>query len=219
MDIVKLRNLSGLMSFTLLSAYFAMFHMDLGNTLVVVFLKLVSVIILPALVCFSWLYFWADSPDPFRYLSLWNCGTQVMFLAVNLVRVPPVQWGVAGWLYVGLSAVIVALYVTRLHNSKWGFFAAGGLILLNVAMVFIVTLTTYAMIHPFFAASQLEPVIYLGYFITELAVMGAVYSSSSQLYWHDILTKRREEALVEHVFNLLDEEATRRRVSETAQAA
>jgi len=217
-DAVKLRNLSGLVSLTLVSAYFAMFHMDLGNTLVVVFLKLVSVIILPATVCFSWLYFWADSLDPFRYLSLWNCGTQLIFLAVNLVRVPLSQWGAAGWLYVGLSAVIVAFYVTRLHNTKWGFFAVGGLILLNVALVFIVTLTTYAMMHPFFAASQLEPVRYLGYFITELAVMGAVYSSSSQLYWHDILTKRREEALVEHVFNQLDEEATRRRVSETSQA-
>jgi len=207
-DTVKFWNLSGLMSLILLSAYFAMFHMDLGNTLVVVFLKLVSVIIFPALICFSWLIFWADSPDPFRYLGLWNCGTQIMFLAVNLVRVPPVYWGAAGWLYMGLSAVIVVLYVTRLHDTKWGFFASGGLIMLNVALVFVVTLTTYTMIHPFFASSQVEPVRYLGYFITELAVMGAVYSSSSQLYWHDILTKRREEALVEYVFNQLDEEAT-----------
>jgi len=206
-DTVKLRNLSGVMSLILLLSYFAMFHMDLGNTLVVIFLKLVSVILVPALICFSWLYFWADTSDPFRYLALWNCGTQVTFLGVNLLRVPPIHWGAAGLLYIGLSAVIVTLYVAKLHNTKWGFFVTGGLILLNVILVFVVTLTTHAMIRPFFSASQLEPVRYLGSFVTELAVMGAVYSSSSQLYWHDILTKRREEALVEHMFKQLDDEA------------
>jgi len=215
MDVVKVRSFLGLMSLVLASAYFALFHLDLGNAVVVVFLKLVSVIILPALICFSWLIFWEDNLDPFRYLSQWNCGTQILFLALNLLRVPPPQWGVPVWLYVGLSAVIVALYVTRLHDTKWGFFTTGGLMLVNVVMVFVVTLTTFEVMHPFFTASPLEPVRYLGGFVTELALMGAVYSSSSQLYWHDILTKRHEEAYMEHLFIQLEEEAALRQTPET----
>jgi hypothetical protein len=187
-----------------------MFHLDLGNTLIVVYLKLVSIIALPALVCFSWLYLWVDNPEPFKYLSIWNCCTQALFLVINLMRVPPIHWGAMGWLYIGLSATVIALYSTRLHNTKWGFFVLGGLILLNVVLVFIVTLNTYSMIHPFFADSKLESVRYMGSFVTEFALMGAVFSSSSQLYWHDILIKRREKALVEHVFNKLEEETSRK---------
>ena len=166
MDKVKLRNFAGLLMLIMSSTYYAMFHIDLSDGTVVVFLKAVSVGVLPGIVCFSWLYFWADSPDPFRYLALWNSGTQVLFLAVNLLRVPAASWGVFGLMYLILTAVVVALYLTSYHETRWGSFVLDGLILLNVVLAFALTLTTYSLIHPFFA-------------------------SSSQMYWHDILGRRR----------------------------
>jgi len=210
-DKVKLRNFAGLLALILSSAYYAMFHMDLGDGTVVVFLKLISVGVLPGLACFSWLYFWVDAADPFRFLSLWNSGTQVLFMGVNLLRIPVASWGVFGWLYLALTAVVITFYLTSYHSARWGFFALGGLILLNVVLAFALALTTISLIHPVFTVSESEAVQYLGGFVTELAVMGAVFSSSSQLYWHDILNKKREEALVERVFQQLEEEAASRR--------
>jgi hypothetical protein len=207
-DTAKARNFLGLLSLVLASTYFAMFNLDLNDGTVVVFLKLVSASVLPGLLCFSWLYFWADAADPFRYLSLWNSCTQVLFLAVNLLRIPAASWGVFGWAYIGLTAVVVAFYLTHFHDTRWGFFALGGLILLNVALAFALTLTTYSLTHPVIAASEREAVRYLGIFISELAVMGALFTSSSQLYWHDVLGKRREQAMVEGVVQQLEEEDT-----------
>jgi hypothetical protein len=34
--------------------------------------------------------------------------------------------------------------------------------------------------------------------------MGALFTSSSQLYWHEILRKIRDEILVEMIFDSLD---------------
>ena len=209
-DKVKLRNFAGLLMLIMSSTYYAMFHLDLSDGTVVVFLKAVSVGVLPGIVCFSWLYFWADSPDPFRYLALWNSGTQVLFLAVNLLRVPAASWGVFGLMYLILTAVVVALYLTSYHETRWGSFVLDGLILLNVVLAFALTLTTYSLIHPFFASSSTEAVRYLGVFVSELAVMGALFASSSQMYWHDILGRRREEAQVERIFQELEEAARRR---------
>ena len=90
-----------------------------------------------------------------------------------------------------------------------GLLRVGGFILLNVALAFALTLTTYSLTHPVIAASEREAVRYLGVFISELAVMGALFTSSSQLYWHDVLGKRREQAMVESVFQQLEEEATK----------
>jgi len=210
-DKVKLRNFAGLMALVLSSTYYAMFHLDLGSGLTVLFLKLMSVGVLPGLVCFSWLYFWRDSSDPFRFLGLWNSGTQALFLGVNLLRIPFASWGVFGLLYLTLTAVVVAFYLTSYHNTKWGFFALSGLILMNVVLAFALALTTISFIHPVFVASESGAMRYLGGFVTELAVMGAVLTSGSQLYWHDILNRRREEALVEMVFQQLEEEAASRR--------
>jgi hypothetical protein len=40
--------------------------------------------------------------------------------------------------------------------------------------------------------------------------MGTICTASSQLYWHDILKKLREEAIIERIFAELDaEESTR----------
>jgi hypothetical protein len=212
-DKVKLRNFAALLVLVLSSTYFAMFHLDLGSGLVVLFLKAVSIGVLPSLVCFSWLYFWREAEDPFRFLGLWNSGTQALFLGVNLLRIPVASWGIFGWLYLGLTALVVAFYLTGYHDTRWGFFALGGLILLNVVLAFALALTTISLIHPVFVASEAESVRYLGGFVTELAVMGALFTSSSQLYWHDILNKRREEALVERVFQQLEEAASRRRAA------
>jgi hypothetical protein len=206
-DAAKARNFLGLLSLVIASAYIAMFHLDLSNNTVVVFLKLVSAGMLPGLLCFSWLYFWVDAADPFRYLAVWNSCTQVLFLAVNLLRIPAASWGVFGWAYIVLTAVVIAFYLTRFHDTGWGFFALGGIILLNVALAFALTLTTYSLTHPLIAASESEAVRYLGVFVSELAVMGALFTSSSQLYWHDILGKRREQAMVEGVFRQLEEDA------------
>jgi hypothetical protein len=46
----------------------------------------------------------------------------------------------------------------------------------------------------------------LGFFFTELSVMGSLLTASSQLYWHDILTKRREQQMIEAIFAELDAE-------------
>jgi hypothetical protein len=206
-DAAKARNFLGLLSLVIASAYIAMFHLDLSNNTVVVFLKLVSAGMLPGLLCFSWLYFWVDAADPFRYLAVWNSCTQVLFLAVNLLRIPAASWGVFGWAYIAVSGVVIVFYLTRFHDTRWGFFALGGLILLNVVLAFALTLTTYSLTHPVIAASEREAVRYLGVFVSELAVMGALFTSSSQLYWHEILGKRREQALVEGVFQQLEEKA------------
>jgi len=217
-DAAKVRNFLGLLFLVLVSAYSAMFHLDLNNGAVVVFLKLVSAGVLPGLLCFGWLYFWVDYADPFKYLAVWNSCTQALFLAVNLLRIPTESWGVFGWAYIGLSAVVVALYLTRFHDTRWGFFALGGLILLNVVLAFALTLTTYSLIHPVIASSEREAVRYLGVFVSEMAVMGALFTSSSQLYWHEVLGKRREQALVEGVFQQLEEEATKMSPDDVADA-
>ena len=218
MDAAKARNFLGLLSLVLASAYSAMFHLDLNNGAVVVFLKLVSAGVQPGLLCFGWLYFWADNAEPFRYLAVWNSCTQALFLAMNLLRIPAESWGVFGWAYIGLSAVVVALYLTRFHDTRWGFFALGGLILLNVVLAFALTLTTYSLTHPVIASSEREAVRYLGVFVSEMAVMGALFTSSSQLYWHEVLGKRREQALVEGVFQQLEEEATKMSPDDVADA-
>jgi hypothetical protein len=36
--------------------------------------------------------------------------------------------------------------------------------------------------------------------------MGALLVASSQLYWHEILKKRREEEAIEKLFSMLDAE-------------
>ncbi|MBN2336805.1 hypothetical protein JXL21_14715 [Candidatus Bathyarchaeota archaeon] len=204
MDKVKLGRLIGFLSLVVLSAYICMFHLNPLNVFVNVYLKVVSVGVIPGVVCFSWIYFWRDGGDPFNFLSLWNCGTQVLFLAVNLLRLPVGSWGVFGWLYALLSVAIIGVYVTKYAFTKWGFWIIGVMILLNVVLAFGVVLTTYQSIHPFFAASESVGIQALGVFVSELGVMGAMFTSSSQLYWHDILKRIREEAYIEQIFDSLD---------------
>jgi len=203
-DKLKVGKLLGALSLLLLSAYAGMFILDPLKIWVFFYLKAVAVAVLPGLVCFSWLYFWRDGDDPFQFLLRWNVGSQILFLALNLVRVQAGSWGVFGWLYMVLSVVIIGIYLTNLHFSRWGFWVTGVLILLNVVFAFGLALTTFEYVHPWFAREEVAGLAALRDFVTELSVMGALFTSSSQLYWHEILKKIREEILVEMIFDSLD---------------
>jgi hypothetical protein len=93
--------------------------------------------------------------------------------------------------------------LTNWAYSKTGFFITGGLILLNVVFAFGHVMTTFEHVHPFFlnAGPSLAAV---SDFITEVSIMGALLTASSQLYWHEILKKRREEEIIEKIFAALD---------------
>jgi hypothetical protein len=201
-DTPKLGKLVGALGGVLLSAYAGMFILDPMNIWVFFYLKAVAVAVVPGLVCFGWLFFWRDGGDPFRFLLRWNTGTQVLFLALNLLRVQIGSWGVFGWLYLTLSVVIVGIYVSGAHFSRWGFWATGVLILLNVVFAFGLALTTFEHIHPWLVGGGAR-LAALRDFVAELSVMGALFTSSSQLYWHEILKKIRDEALIERVFKSL----------------
>lgn len=202
MDTLKLGKLAGALGLVLLSAYAGMFILDPMNIWVFFYLKAVAVAVIPGLVCFSWLLFWRDGGDPFRFLLRWNIGTQILFLALNLLRLQAGSWGVFGWLYLALSVVIVGIYVSDVHFSRWGFWVTGVLILLNVVFAFGLTLTTFEHVHPWLVGGGVG-LAALRDFVAELSVMGALFASSSQLYWHEILKRIREEALIERVFESL----------------
>ncbi len=78
----------------------------------------------------------------------------------------------------------------------------GVLILLNVVFAFGLALTTFEYVHPWFAREG-AGLAALRDFVAEMSVMGALFASSSQLYWHEILKKIREEMLVEKIFDSL----------------
>jgi len=201
-ETLKLGKLVGALGLVLLSAYAGMFILNPMNIWVFFYLKAVAVAVIPGLVCFSWLLFWRDASDPFRFLLRWNTGTQVLFLALNLLRVQIGSWGVFGWLYLALSVVIVGIYVSGAHFSRWGFWVTGVLILVNVVFAFGLALTTFEHVHPWLVAGGVG-LVALRDFLAELSVMGALFASSSQLYWHEMLKRIREEALIERVFESL----------------
>jgi hypothetical protein len=198
------KNLLVFMVLVSVSIYICMFILDPTYSFVYIYLKILSVGLVPGAICFGWLYVWRGHADPFNYLGLWNSGTQILFLFMNLFRVQFSSWGVVEWLYIALSFIIVGFYVTKYHETKWGFFISGGLIPLNVVFAFIIVLTTFESQLTFFSQSNTQGILALSNFLAEMSVMGAVYTSSAQLYWHDILTKRREQALVESIFSSLE---------------
>jgi hypothetical protein len=201
-DGTKLGKLLGFLIVLFFSGYLSIFHFDLGNVFVNIYLTFIAAGVIPCVICFSWLYFWRDSRDPFRYLSLWNCGTQLLFLSMNLMRIKVGAWGVLGILYIILSVIVVGIYYNEYHATKWGFFLTSGLVLMNVVLAFSLTLMTFDYVHPFFSSSG-SRMFAVGSFVAEMSVMGAMFTSSSQLYWHEIMNKRREEALVEAIFESL----------------
>lgn len=193
----------GILVFGLITAYFAMFYLNLENIWVYIYLKLISYGLIPITICFSWLYLWRNEPQPFRFLSQYNSLTQGLFIALNLLRVPPHRLGFFGLVYIALSIVLIFVYLTDWAYSKTGFFITGGLILLNVVFAFGLVMTTFELVHPFFtnAGPSLAAV---RDFITEVSIMGALLAASSQLYWHEILKKRREQEIIERIFAELD---------------
>lgn len=201
---VYLRNFTALIGFSLISALYSIFNLNTENVYVDIFLKLLSFGVIPITLCFSWIWFWRSSPKPFKYLSLWNCGTQALFLVMNVLRIKSGMIGVSGVFYILLSVFLIGAYLTDWPYTKYGFFFTGGFILLNVLFAFALIMTTFDVINPFFINGGQE-LAALGSFITETSVMGALLTASSQLYWHDILQKRREQQIIEAIFAELDD--------------
>jgi hypothetical protein len=198
-----LRRAAGILAFSLITSFFAMFFLDLGNALVYIYVKIISFGVVPITICFSWLYLWRNEPNPFNFLSQYNSITQALFLILNLIRVPLNQLGFFGLVYAILSVSLIIVYLNDWAYSKMGFFITGGLILLNVVFAFGLVMTTFEQMHPVFINSG-PGLAALGDFITEVAIMGALLVASSQLYWHEILKKRREEEIIERIFAELD---------------
>ena len=198
-----LRNFTGILGVGITSALYTMFNLSLDNMYVYIFLKLISFGVIPITLCFSWIWFWRSSTEPFKYLGYWNCATQGLFLLLNVLRIRSGKIGFFGLMYMVLSVFLIAVYLTDWPYSKYGFFLTGGFILLNVVFAFALILSTYNQIHPFFISTR-PGLVALGVFFTEVCTMGALLTASSQLYWHDILTKRREQQIIEAIFAELD---------------
>ena len=198
-----LRRAVSILLFGLITAYFAIFYLNLENIWVYIYLKLISYGVIPITVCFSWLYLWRNEPEPFKFLSQYNCLTQGLFILLNLIRVPFRRMGFFGLVYIGLSLVLIVVYLTDWAYSKTGFFVTGGLILLNVVFAFGLVMTTFEQVHPYFVNAG-PSLVAIRDLITEVSIMGALLAASSQLYWHEILKKRREEAIIEKIFAELD---------------
>jgi hypothetical protein len=200
---IYLRNFAAILVFGLASALFIMFNLSLDNMLTYIFLKVISFGVIPLTLCFSWVWLWRDSKEPFRFLGAWNCGTLFLFLVLNVLRVRITRMGFFGISYVALSVFLIAVSLTDCPYTKYGSFITGALILLNVVFAFGMVMTTFDHINPYFARGS-TGFRELGMFTTEVSVMGALLTASSQLYWHDILVKRREQMIIEQIFADLD---------------
>ncbi len=198
-----LRKATSILIFGLITAYLAMFYLDITNPLVYIYLKLISFGLIPTTICFSWLYLWRNESDQFRFLSKYNSLTQALFLFLNIVRVPVNKLGFFGLLFTILSITLIIVYLTDWAYSKTGFFITGGLILLNVLFAFGLVMTTFEHVHPFFLNAG-PSMLALSDFITEISAMGVLLAASSQLYWHEILKQRREHEAIERLFAQLD---------------
>lgn len=200
-----LRNVSAILVFSIVSSAFMMFNLNLDNIWAYLYLKLISFGVVPVTICFSWLYLWRNEPDPFRFLSNYNSLTQALFVILNLIRVPIGRMGFFGTAYILLSIALIIVYQTNWAYSKTGFFISGGLILLNVVFAFGLIMTTFEHVHPFFLGAG-QGLVAASDFITEVSVMGSLLVASSQLFWHEILKKRREQEIIERIFAALDAE-------------
>lgn len=181
----------------------AIFNLNIDNVWVYIYTKFISFGVIPATICFSWLYLWRNESDPFRFLSKYNSATQALFILLNLIRVPLNRIGFFGYVYITLSIILIIVYLTDWAYSKTGFFITGGLILLNVVFAFGLVMTTFEHIHPFFINAG-PAYIAVSDFITEISIMGSLFAASSQLYWHEILKKRRDDEMIERLFAALD---------------
>lgn len=198
-----LRRAIGIIVFGIITAYFAIFYLNLDNIWVYIYLKLISYGLIPITICFSWLYLWRNESKPFRFLSQYNSFTQGLFIVLNLLRVPANRLGFFGLVYITLSIILIFVYLTDWAYSKTGFFITGGLILLNVVFAFGLVMTTFEQVHSYFINAG-PSLVAVRDFITEVSIMGSLLTASSQLYWHEILKKRREQEIIERIFTELD---------------
>lgn len=198
-----LRNFAVVIVSGLAVALFIIFNLNLNNIVPYIVLKVISFGVIPVTVCFSWFWLWRASKEPFKFLGLWNCGTALLFLVMNILRVRIGRMGGFGVLYIALSLFLVAVSLTEWPYTKYGSFLTGGLILLNVVFAFGMVMTTFNYLHPYFSMGS-PLLVELGMFVTEVSAMGALFTASSQMYWHDILVKRREEMIIERLFAELD---------------
>ena len=205
MDRAKVKNGLLLYGVVLLLAYFSMYFLDVNNIYVWLHLKITSFGLVPSMICFGWLYYWTEAVDRFRFLTSWNSITQSLFLVLTLIRVKPTSWGIMVWLYIIQTAVLVWFYLSDRHKTRVGFWLTGGLILLNVGFAFGVVMTTFDHVHPYLANPEIGQLTPLGSFITEVSAMGALFTSSSQLYWHEILKKKREDEFWVKLFESLED--------------
>ncbi len=200
-----LRRSAAILGFGIITSYFTIFNLNLSNVWVYIYLKIISFGLIPLTICFSWLYLWRNEPEPFQFLSYYNSITQGLFIVLNIVRVPPRKMGFFGLVYILLSTILIGIYLTNWAKSKIGFFITGGLILLNVVFAFGLVMTTFEQVHPIFTDAG-PSMAAVSDFITEISIMGALLTASSQLYWHEILKKRREQEIVERIFAELEAE-------------
>jgi hypothetical protein len=192
-DRAKVKNGLLVYGVVLLLAYISMYFLDVNNIWVWLHLKITSFGLVPSMICFGWLYYWTETVDRFRFLTSWNSVTQALFLVLTLIRLKPASWGIMVWLYLIQSTVLIWFYLNDRYKTKVGFWLTGGFILLNVGLAFGVVMTTFDHVHPFLANPEIGQLTPLGSFITEVSAMGALFASSSQLYWHEILGKKRED--------------------------
>ena len=202
---IYLRNFAAILILGMASALFIMFNLSLDNVLTYFVLKMTSFGVIPITLCFSWVWLWRDSKEPFKFLGVWNSGAMLLFLVLNVLRVSITRLGGFGVLYAVLSLFLIVVSLTDWIYTKYGSFLLGALILLNVVFAFGMVMTTFEFINPYFAMGP-PGFQELGMFITEVSAMGALLTASSQLYWHEILTKRREQMIIEQLFADLDAE-------------
>jgi len=198
-----LRRVFLLLAFFLITSLFAMFTLNQENIWVYIYLKFSSFGAIPSIICFSWLYMWGEAFDPLRFLSRYNSLAQGLFIVLNLIRVPFNRLGLFGVLYIVLSFFLILIYLTDWAYSRRGFHVTGGLILLNVLFAFGLVMTTFEQVPPYFLGAD-PGLASLRDFIAEISIMGALLVASSQLYWHELLKKRREEEMLEKLFRQLE---------------
>lgn len=200
---VHQRNFFASISFGVIAGLFTIFNLNLDNMIIYIFLKLISVGLVPLTLCFSWVWLWRDSKEPFKFLGAWNSVILLLFLILNVLRIQMMRLGAFGVAYALLSLFLAVSSFSDWSHSKYGSFITGGLILLNVVFAFGMVMTTFNYMHPYFTTGGVH-YVELGTFVTEISAMGALLTASSQLYWHEILVKRREEMIIEQLFADMD---------------
>jgi len=162
--------------------------------------------VVPGLLGFGWLVFVKGVEEPLSFLSRWNSVSQFVFLALNLVRIEVSSWGVVGLFYVAASILLISSNAGDYSSHPRRLRSVGMLILFNFLLSFIFILLTLDAMNPVLLAGLgVEGANVYGVLLTELSIVGALFSAGSQLYWLDMLEKKIEVEAWEAYFHALDE--------------